>query len=540
MKREMDERGRTSRGRYLRHSFTSGSQSGFEVEDAIRRSNSYVEFRRNLEALAASAEEAARQAEVEPLQNLVGTFSGEAAVIPKYALSILERVAKLRVLHLRDRRDPVGREEAHRLLALKTRRKGPEVLRNIQETVQSLLGVSIDAFESEHGESRAEMDVDEILVEMNGAGIREALRLVLDNELGSPDLLLVEEPEVHLHPALEVSMLRYLKAASARTQIFVTTHSTNFLDTSDMRNVYLTRRDPWVTVSLLDYEQAEIAVPEELGIRLSSLFMYDRLVFVEGASDEAVIRELAPRVGVNLGQANVGFVVMGSSRNFTHYASRSTIGLLTKRRVSMSFILDRDESSDTDVAALRARLDGAAHVHVLQRREMENYLAIPRPLTEFIREKRRLLGRDFSDVTEELVTQRLTECADKLRQLAIEKRVIRAACQPVFFDREVILDDSTGESFSDRVAEELRRQAETLGARAAETESLLKEEEKMISRQWEGRRLDLVPGDELLDSVCREFGVRFKKRHDGVRIAGLMHATEVPVELTQLLRRLVA
>ncbi|MET8372389.1 AAA family ATPase [Micromonospora profundi] len=540
LKREMDERGRTTRGRYLRHSVFSGSEVAFEVEDAIRRSNSYAEFRRHLEALAASAEEVARQAEVEPLKNLIGTFSGEAEIIPKYALSILGRVAQLKVLHLRDRRDPVGREEAHRLLALKTRRKGPEVLRNIQETVQSLLGVSIDAFESEHGESRAEMDVDEVLVEMNGAGIREALRLVLDNELGSPDLLLVEEPEVHLHPALEVSMLRYLKAASARTQIFVTTHSTNFLDTSDMRNVYLTRRDPWVTVSLLDYEQAEIAIPEELGIRLSSLFMYDRLVFVEGASDEAVLRELAPRAGVNFGQANVGFVVMGSSRNFTHYASRSTIEILTKRRVKMSFILDRDESSDEDIAALRARLEGIAHVHVLQRREMENYLATPRPLTEFIQEKRRLQNSEFSDVTEDLVTRRLSECADKLRQFAIEKRVLRASCRPVFFDREAIFEESSDDDFSSRVASELRRQAEALGARAAETERLLKHEEEHVNSQWQGKKMDLVPGDELLDSVCREFGVRFKKRHDGVRIAGLMRTTEVPAELAQLLRRLVA
>jgi putative ATP-dependent endonuclease of the OLD family len=240
-----------------REAAASSPETAFEFESLIAHSESFADFRRQLGTLARSQLTTARRAQGEPLKNVVETFSGQAQAVPNYVSSILKLVGSITVLHLRDRRDPVGREEAQRLLSLKTRRKGPEVLRNIQDTVQSLLGVRIDAFESERtgvasgGDSHAEMDVDEVLVEMNGAGIREALRLVLDNELGSPKLLLVEEPEVHLHPALELSTLRYLKSASSRSQIFVTTHSTNFLDTSEMRNVYLTRRDPWVSVTLL-------------------------------------------------------------------------------------------------------------------------------------------------------------------------------------------------------------------------------------------------------------------------------------------------
>lgn len=519
----------------------SSSELGYDVDALIRHAEDYGDFIRQIETIALSRQNAAKAADEEPLEHSILTFSGEAHLVPAYAPKILERVGAISVLHLRDRRDPVGREEAQRLLSLKTRRKGPEVLRNIQETVHSLLGVSIDAFESENvsGDARAEMDVDDVLVEMNGAGIREALRLILDNELSQPQLLLVEEPEIHLHPALELSMLRYLRFASSRTQVFVTTHSTNFLDTSEMRNVYLTRREPWVSASLLDYEQAETAIPDELGLRLSSLFMYDRLVFVEGGSDEAILRELAPLVDVNFGQTNLGFVIMGSARNFTHYASEATIDFLTKRRVKMSFILDRDEASEEEVEALKQRLNGLAETHILNRREIENYLLVPRALAEFIAESRQLQGLDASDVSESLVSERLEECANSLRRLAVEKRILRSLFTPIYFDRNSVFEN-TDADFDSRLCAEIDRQIAALGERKTEIQARAEQEETLVSQIWDSRKLAIVPGDELLDCVCRKFGVRFKKRRDGSRIAQLLKVEELPTELTELLKRLVS
>src|ERR1700738_518980 len=127
------------------------------------------------------------------------------------------------------------------------------------------------------------MDVDDFLLEVNGSGIREALRLVLDVEFQHPKLLLVEEPEIHLHPALETGMMRFLKGISLSCQVFISTHSTNFLDTPEMSNVYLISKIGGATkVDQLTLEDAEAVLPKELGVRLSSLFMFDRLVFVEG------------------------------------------------------------------------------------------------------------------------------------------------------------------------------------------------------------------------------------------------------------------
>jgi putative ATP-dependent endonuclease of OLD family len=46
-------------------------------------------------------------------------------------------------------------------------------------------------------------------------------------------------------------------------------------------------------VAVLTLDEAEAKLPEELGVRLSSLFTYDQILFVEGASDEQIIRQFA-------------------------------------------------------------------------------------------------------------------------------------------------------------------------------------------------------------------------------------------------------
>ncbi|MGK3985832.1 AAA family ATPase [Sorangium sp. So ce136] len=490
----------------------------------------------------------------DPITNRVETLSGHESSIPKYVFNLLDRISGTKVLYLKERRESIGKREAAQLLDLKITRGGLEKFRSVQQLVSALLGVDIDAFSSgslKSGESAAELDVDQILVQVNGAGIREALRLILDYEFEHPDILLVEEPEIHLHPALETSMMRYLKTIGKESQIFITTHSTNFLDTADMRNVYLASRSTpprplhqntasTTTIQLINMAEAEAAVPRELGIRLSSLFMFDRLVFVEGPSDEEVIREWAAIIGANLGQANVGFIAMGGVRNLAAFAANKTIEFLSRRQVEMWFLLDRDERDETEIQRIVTSVGERAHLFVLEKRELENYLAKPLALTKFLSLKASLAGvQHFTKPSIAEVEGAIAATIEELKSIAIGRRVAKHACVPVVPNRSLLESAPTGQTLRDRVGAILSEQQSALSEREKHLESLIEDQTRIVEQRWSTSKDALVPGDMLLDGVCKRFALRFNKERDAARLASLMERDEICPQIRHLLGEIV-
>jgi len=525
------------------------SERETEIRRALTRSEDAESARAAIRDVVGALQAVVADAD-DPLAESIGTFAGNVDRSPAYVEALLQRLSEVRLLHLADRRQQIGADEAEKLLQLKVSRGGGAVLRTIQDTVNTLLGVEIDAFQGQRPEpSRdslrrltrlpaepvAELDVDKFLVQANGSGIREALRLVLDVEFQKPEIILVEEPEVHLHPALEIAMMRHLQTVSRSAQIFLTTHSTNFLDTGDMRNVYLVSRPSGTRVQHVSLDEAEVELPKELGLRLSSVFMYDRLIFVEGTSDEAVLREFSKTLDLNLGQANVGFVVMGGSRNFTHYAAEATISLLAKRRVKSLFVLDRDEKASNEMEKLTHQLGDQAHLHVLECREIENYLVDPQALSVFMAEKAKRAGLSIDVPSTEAVAAAIDEVAEDLKGLAVAKRVAAALCRPLYPDRRAFLSSWGDEGLAIAAARILADSGEHLRERQAEVESEVERAQAQVEADWPAQRLVLVPGHELLDGVARRYGLRFMKERDAAEVAALIPREKVSREVSELL-----
>jgi putative ATP-dependent endonuclease of the OLD family len=88
-----------------------------------------------------------------PIKAAIKIYSGDDHAVPQYVTKLLDRLAKTKILHFRDRRVPIGSDEAKRLLSLKTTRGGPDVLSRIQTTVSELLGVKVDAFTVNQGDA---------------------------------------------------------------------------------------------------------------------------------------------------------------------------------------------------------------------------------------------------------------------------------------------------------------------------------------------------------------------------------------------------
>ncbi|MGB9281833.1 MAG: AAA family ATPase, partial [Pseudonocardiaceae bacterium] len=120
----------------------------YEFQKVVDRAQDATQFLEMLEELLAGLRAQRDQLQTDLLSNGLATFSGRTEVIPTYVQTMLRNFADFRVLQLADRRRPIGSEEAGRLLQLKMSRGGGGTLKSIQQTVDSLLGVEIDAFAS--------------------------------------------------------------------------------------------------------------------------------------------------------------------------------------------------------------------------------------------------------------------------------------------------------------------------------------------------------------------------------------------------------
>jgi hypothetical protein len=269
---------------------------------------------------------------------------------------------------------------------------------------------------------------------------------------------------------------------------------------------------------------------------MSSLFLYDRLVFVEGRTDEGILLEWASILGVNLGNANVGFVQMGGARTFAYYAAERTLSFLAKRNVKTWFLLDRDDRDDGEVKKLQNAYGQTASVTFLERREIENYLVSAPALTRFIAWKQSLgsLGTG-GGVDEAAVQTAIVDCANELRDVALSKRVAKRACVPVYPALRQVTEEQDGVAVADRIGTEIERMIGELRTAKEAVARIVAEQTNVLNEQWSQAYVALVPGDLLLDGICRRFGTRFRKEKDGVRLASLMRADEIPAEVKTII-----
>jgi hypothetical protein len=54
-----------------------------------------------------------------------------------------------------------------------------------------------------------------------------------------------------------------------------------------------------------------------------------------------------------------------------------------------------------------------------------------------------------------------------------------------------------------------------------------------LDREWDRRKLELAPGDEVLGTIWRSHGRRYDKKRDGPRIAAVMD--QPPAELVDVI-----
>ena len=106
-------------------------------------------------------------------------------------------------------------------------------------------------------------------------------------------VVMINEPEIHLHPAIIKKLLWAMKN-SQEGQIFFTTHSPLFVTSSTLHNLFRVSKDGQNTnvYSLEKGRYAHERLVQELNADNLEMFFADKVILVEGSSDLLLLRGL--------------------------------------------------------------------------------------------------------------------------------------------------------------------------------------------------------------------------------------------------------
>ena len=208
-----------------------------------------------------------------------------------------------------------------------------------------------------------------------GGGIQEMIHLAFQL-VEAPQVLMIEEPEAHSHPGQTKVVFQILRDLSKLHQIFVTTHSTVFLEYAVFSEVYNVYKDGDFTVcsKIADREFENLAA--DMGLKPIDLYMTGALLFVEGECDEIVLRAWADMLGVNLRPPDVEIIRMdGMDRS--KYLIEVWKQIVHANRNPMAWVFDDGlsvrERVNELILGLKATGIGDHALIVLSKGDIEDY-----------------------------------------------------------------------------------------------------------------------------------------------------------------------
>lgn len=203
-------------------------------------------------------------------------------------------------------------------------------------------------------------------IELSGSG-DQALMILMRHFLEEMPFIGIEEPETRLHHDYQRRLFRYLKTLSTKRQIFLATHSSVFVDKAFLDDTWFTRLDGTETkVNHVAREDLRVILLE-LGILPSDFFFANRVLLVEGRTEEYVIPILADKAGLDL--SNVSIIpTHGRDRGKYHLE----VWVEACRDTNLPVYLLLDRCAEKEIKKLEAsRFLDREHYHMLSQKQLE-------------------------------------------------------------------------------------------------------------------------------------------------------------------------
>lgn len=282
----------------------------------------------------------------------------------------------------------------------------PEILGLAIVPAENTSEVSIKVWFHAPSSERADLAFD---LAKCGTGVAQVLSICYVILTAEQDLVIaIDEPNSFLHPGATRKLMEIVRE-NPRHQYLISTHSPEVVRAFPAGRIFSVKAEGGESsISVVPGNVRDVnSVLEQVGAKLSDVFGYSSVLWVEGPTEAAAIPTIVDLLGVQVARSTA-ILPLRQTNHLTGKQAREAIQALNSMSTfsgllptQCAVVLDRENKTEQDLDRLRQEAQGL--LRFLDRRMLENYFLDPEGLAYVINNT--LAGTTTQAQTQAFLTQ---------------------------------------------------------------------------------------------------------------------------------------